>query len=167
MRCSTVQISEAGISQIERDGIVLTVPKDEIRQITLCYDPRTRYPFLQFFSGFGLVATGLVLIIAAFIMAEGGIYTIQIKSLIFRIPFAPVVLWSMVGIGLWLLTGVFRGRYNFLIKTEKGTRKIFFEASADIGEIQRFIKRANLELGYDIDVSILNTVHIGDSGGTQ
>ncbi len=159
MRCSTVQILGSGISQIEKDGAALTIPKDEITQITLCYDPKTRHPFLHFLAGFGLVTTGLVFLIAAFILAEGGVYTLQIKSLIFRIPFAPLVLWAMVGIGLWILLGVFRGRYNFLIKTGKGNRKIFFPESTDIREIRQFVERAHRELGYDIDVSIMDTMH--------
>ncbi len=159
MRCSTVQISGSGISQIEGNMITVTVPKGEIRKIALSYDPKSRHPFLQFLAGFGLIVTGLVLIIAAFIMAEGGVFPVQIKSFTIRIPLAPIVLWAMVGIGLWLLIGVFRGRYNFLVKTEKGTRKIFFEESADIRDIRQFVMRAMHEFGYDIDVSIMDTMH--------
>ena len=65
----------------------------------------------------------------------------------------------MVGAGLWLIIGVFRGRYNLLIETAGGNRKVFFPESADIREIRDFVARAARELGYDIDVSIMDSMH--------
>jgi len=160
MVCAAVKITESGICQVEGDKVVATVPKEEIRRVRLSHDSQSRHPFLRFFTGFALVTTGLILLIAAFIIAEGGVYLLQMQSYTLRIPISPIVLWLMVGVGLWLLVGVFRGRYNLLLDTEKGTRKIFFTASADIREIRCFIERANGELGYDIDTSIMETMYI-------
>jgi len=148
-----------GISQIEGDRIAVTVPKEEIKLIKLSYDPRSRHPFLRFLLGFGLIVTGLILIIAAFIMVEVGVFFVHIESYTLSVPIVPIGLWLMVGIGLWLLVGIFRGRYALLIDTEKGIRKIFFSESMDIKEIRRFIERAIKELGYDIDISIMETMH--------
>jgi hypothetical protein len=159
MICAAVKITESSICQMKADKVVATVPKEEIRRIRLSHDSQSRHPFLRFFTGFVLVTTGLIMLMAAFIIAEGGVYLLQIQSYTLGIPIIPIVLWSMVGAGLWLLIGVFRGRYNLLLDTEKGTRKIFFAASADICEIQRFIERANGELGYDIDTSIMETMY--------
>lgn len=147
------------MSQVDGDKEVVAVPKEEIRRVSLSHDPQSRHPFLRFFAGFVLVTTGLILLTAAFIIAEGGVYHLHLQSYTLGVPLIPIVLWSMVGGGLWLLIGVFRGRYNLLIDTEKGCRKIFFAASADIREIARFIKRANEELGYDIDTSIMETMY--------
>ncbi|HUJ18210.1 MAG TPA: hypothetical protein VL197_09500 [Nitrospirota bacterium] len=147
---------------MEGDKILVTVPKEEIRGVQLRHDSKSRHPFLRFLSGFVLVVTGLVLVIAAFIMAEGGVYLVKIRSLTLGIPIAPLVIWLMVGVGLWLLIGVFRGRYNLLINAQKGIRKIFFGESADIREIIRFIRRANQELGYQIDLSLTETMYIAD-----
>jgi len=162
MRCSTVQISASGISQLEESRIAAAVPKENIRRIKLAYDSMTRHPFLQFLAGFGLIVTGLVLLIAAFIMAEVGAYFFHLASHTFSIPVAPIGLWLMVGAGLWLLIGVFRGRYNLLISTAQGSRKIFFGAGTDIEDILHFIERANRELGYDIDLSIKETMYVKD-----
>jgi hypothetical protein len=160
VRCSTVQISVSGISQIEGDKIALTVPKEEVRCIKLSYDPESRHPFLRFFAGFSLVVAGLIMIIADYLIVEIGIIPVRIASHTFSIPVATIGLWLGVGAGLWLLIGVFRGKYTLLIDTARGIRKIFFATSADIREIQRFIDRANQELGYDIDMSIMDTMHI-------
>ncbi len=163
MRCSTVQISGAGISQLGGDGIATSVPKEEIRGVKLAYDPRSRHPFLRFLAGFGMVVAGLILIIADFIIVEVGVFRLQVGAHTYAIPVAPIGLWLAVGVGLWLLIGIFRGRYNLSISTGSVTRKIFFAESADIREIRDFIGRANRELGYDIDISIMETMYLKDA----
>lgn len=136
------------------------VPKEEIRRITLSHDSMSRHPFLQFLAGFVLTVTGLILGIAAFILAdEGGVFLVEVKPLVVKVPIIAMGLCLLIWLGLWLLKGVFRGRYNFLIDTEKGTRKVFFEEPADIQEIAQFVRRAQQELGYHIDVSIMESMH--------
>ncbi len=166
MICSKVQITGPGVSQLDGERITVTVPKEDIRRIKLSYDPRSKHPFLRFLGGFGLIVSGLVLLIAAFIMVEVGVLFVRLASYTFSIPVVPISLWLMVGAGLWLLLGVFRGRYLLFIATDQGFRKIFFEESTDIGEILRFIERANRELAYNIDISITDTMYIkhGASG---
>jgi len=159
MICSTVQILGSGINQVENNKIVATVPKEEIQLIKLSHDSRSHHPFLRFLVGFVLMVTGLILLLAEFIIAEGGIVSLKMKSFTFGVPIIPILLWAMVGMGAWFLIGVFRGRYNFLIKTDHGMRKIFFEESADIREIRDLITRAKDEFGYDIDVTLLNSMH--------
>jgi hypothetical protein len=159
MICSTVQILGTGISQIENNRVVNMVPKEEILYIKLSHDSRSHRPFLRFLAGFVLMATGMILLLAEFIIAEGRIISLQLKSFTFGLPFIPILLWSMVGVGAWLLIGVFRGRYNFLIETKKGIQKIFFDESTDIREIRDFIIRAKDELGYDIDVTLFDSMH--------
>lgn len=156
---ATVKITGSGLSQMDGDKVVVTVPKEEIQRVRLSHESQSRHPFLRFFAGFVLVTTGLILLTAAFIVAEGGVYLLQLQSYTLGIPVIPILLWAMVGVGLWLLAGVFRGNYNLLLDTDKGTRKIFFAASADIREIHRFIERANRELGYAIDTSIMETMY--------
>jgi len=154
-----VQILGSGISQVENNEIVATVPKEEIQLIKLSHDSRSRHPFLRFLAGFVLMVTGLILLLAEFIIAEGGIVSLQMRSFTLGIPIVPILLWAMVGIGVWLLIGVFQGRYNFLIKTDHGMQKIFFEESADIREIRDFVTRAKNEFGYNIDVTLLDSMH--------
>jgi hypothetical protein len=160
MICSKVQILSSGISQFEGSKLVAAVSKEGIRQVKLCYDSRSRHPFLQFLAGFVLMLTGLIMLLAEFVIAEGGIMFIQMKFVTFGLPIVPILLWAMVGAGAWLLIGVFRGRYNFLIKTDVGIRKIYFEESVDIRDIRDFITRAKVELGYEIDATIMDTMHV-------
>jgi hypothetical protein len=163
MICSDVKISVSGLSQLKGNDIVSTVPKDDIVNITLCYDSRSTRPFLRFSAGFILIAVGLVFLTTAFLMAEGGVYNLELQVFTLGVPLIPIALWLLVGFGLWLILGVFPGRYNLLIKTRRGSRKIFFRQSADIREIRSFVGRAVGELGYTIDVSLLNTMLL-DSG---
>ena len=155
IRCSKVEISETTISEIHRDRIFVTVPREQIRQIKLCYDTSAKNPFCQYFLGFTLFSIGLIGLIVVFYASIGGGSLIQAKSEEFVVPLVPAALWLMVGTGLWLLGGIFRAKYFFLIDTENGIRKFFFENSGDINEIQQFIRRAHLNFGYVIDVSIL------------
>ncbi len=159
IRCSKVEISGTTISELHCDRIFVAVPREQIRHIQLCYDASPKNPFCQFFLGFNLFLIGLIGLIVVFYASMGEGSLIQSESGEFVVPLIPVVLWLMVGTGLWLLRGVFHARYLFLIDTENGIRKIFFEESADINEIQLFIRRAQLHFGYAIDVSVLQKNH--------
>ncbi len=167
MKCSTVQISGSCIDELSEDGIATTVPREDIRRVKLSYNPQSRHPFLRFLVGFGMVVSGLIMIIADFIIVEVGVFQLRVASHAFRIPAAPIGLWLAVGAGLWLLIGVFRGRYNLSIDTGSGIRKVFFAESANIREILQFIGRANREFGYDIDTSIMETMYLKDAAGGQ
>ena len=158
MRCSTVEISGSAISQLEGGAVVELVPKEEIREVTLCHDSRSRYPFLRFFTGFVLILFGLILLADAFLKAEGGVVLVRIKSFTLGVPVLPLLLWGMIGGGIWLIRGVFRGRFNFLIKSVNGDRKIFFGEAADVKEIRDFVGRAVHEFGYEIDASLFDTM---------
>jgi hypothetical protein len=167
MKCSSITITASGISQHCDDSCMVTVPKDAIRSVKLGHDSRSRRPFLRFFVGFILVASGIVFLTAAFLIAEGGIVSMHLNSRVLGVPVLPVALWLLVGAGLWLIMGVFRGRYTMEITTEEGQKKFHFEESAKIVEINRFLQRANRELGYEIDLSLMNTMLIRRDEGEQ
>jgi hypothetical protein len=158
MRCSTVEISGSSIHQLDGGAVVANVPKEEIREVTLCHDSRSRYPFLRFFTGFILILFGLILFADAFLKAEDGVVLLHLKSFTIGIPVISILLWGMIGGGVWLIRGVFRGRFNFLIKTSMGDRKIFFGEAADTREIRHFVGRAVSEYGYEIDASLFDTM---------
>ncbi len=160
--CPTVEISGSAITQLEGGTVVETVSKEDIRKVTLCYNSRSRRPFLRFFIGFVLVLFGLIFLTDAFLKAEGGVVFLSIKkSYVVGVPILPILLWGMVGEGLWLILGVFRGRYTFLVKTERGDRKIFFRESTDVRVVREFVRRAVSDFGYEIDTSLFETMHFG------
>ncbi len=160
--CSTVEISGSAITQLEGGAVVEAVSKEDIRKVTLCYNSRSRRPFLRFFIGFVLVLFGLIFLTAVFLRAEGGVVFLSIRrSYVVGIPLFPILFWGMVGEGLWLILGVFRGRYALLVKTERGDRKIFFRESTDVIEVREFVRRAVSNFGYEIDTSFFETMHFG------
>jgi hypothetical protein len=155
IRYSKVEISDSGIIEHAGDGIVVAIPRGQIRQIKLCYDTKARNPFCQYFLGFTLFSLGVIGLGVTFLAGLSGVLLAQAGPGTFAIPLVPVTLWLMVGAGFWLLMGIFSARYHLLIDSEGGVRKIFFDKSADITDIRQFIRRAHLDYGYAIDVSVL------------
>ncbi|HAM50124.1 MAG TPA: hypothetical protein DCP92_05315 [Nitrospiraceae bacterium] len=164
IRCSSVEISGSAIRQRDGDRSVLIVPREQIQLIKLAYDTSAKNPFCQYFLGFTLFSLGLIGLIATFIASLGGVSLIKMGSGDLGLPLIPIALWFMIGIGFWLLIGIFRARYHLLIATEQGLRKIFFEQSIDIKEIQQFIRKAHLNFGYEIDTSILEKLKVSSLG---
>ncbi len=159
IRCSKVEISNSGISEHDGDRIVVTIPRERIRQIRLCYDTESRNPFCQYFLGFTLLSLGLIGLVVTFFAGMRGDSPTQAEPGIFILPIVPVALWLMVGTGFWLLMGIFRARYHLWIDTEEGIRRIFFGKKVDIAEIRQLMRRAHLNFGYEIDVSVLERNH--------
>lgn len=160
IRCSNVEISGTAIRELDCDRILLFVPREQIRQIKLAYDTSVKNPFCQYFLGFTLFALGLIGLIVTFLASLGGGSVTQMESREFGLPVIPISLWLMIGIGLWLLRGILRARYHLIIDTEQGMHKVFFDQSIDITEIRQFVRRAHLNFGYEIDVSILEQMHV-------
>ncbi len=155
IRCSRVEISETGISELDGEKVLATFRRDQIRRIQLCYATNAKYPFFQYFLGFTLLSFALIGLLVTFLGSAGGRLIIRPESVGFPLPIVPTLQWLMAGIGFWLLVGIFSGRYLFLIDTGNQTHKIFFEKSVDIDEIRQIIRKAQLKFGYAIDDSIL------------
>lgn len=159
LRCSKVTISATTISELDGDRVVISIPREQIRQIKLRYDTDVRKPFCQYFLGFSLLSLGLIGLVVTFFASTGGASLILNDSGNFVLPLVPIALWLMVGIGAWLLIGIFRARYHLWIDTENGTHKIFFDKTVDIQEIRQFIRQAHLNFGYSIEVAIPENLH--------
>jgi len=160
LRCPKVEITGINISELDGDRLVMTIPREQIRQIKLHYDTGAKYPFCQYFLGFTLFSLGLLGLVLTFFASTRGGPLIQDESGNFVLPLIPIILWIMIGTGFWLLIGIFRARYHLYIDTENGIYKIFFDKKKDIKEIQQFIRQAHLNFGYSIDVSILEKMPI-------
>ncbi|MDA8164363.1 MAG: hypothetical protein M0017_04950 [Desulfobacteraceae bacterium] len=154
LKCSQVEISGTGISEIHGKRVVVALPREQIRQVTLCHDSSARHPFSQYFLGYVLLIFGMLGLLVDFLASAGGAL-IHIGHGEFVLPLIPITHWVMIGVGFWLLRGVFRARYHLLVETERGKRKVFFEKNANIEDIQRFARMAQLLHGYTIDLSVL------------
>ncbi len=159
LRCPKVEITGTNISELDGERPVLTIPREQIRHIKLCYDTRAKNPFCQYFLGFTLLSMGLLGLMVTFYAGLSGNLVAQAEPGSFVIPIVPAALWLMTGVGFWLLRGIFKARYHLMIHSEEGISKIFFDKTADIGEIRLFIRKAQLKFGYRIDVSVLEEGH--------
>ena len=160
LRCSKIEITGTHISELDGERLVMTIPREQILKIKLCYDTDAKYPFCQYFLGFTLLSLGLIGLAVTFFASISGGPLVQTESGNFVLPLVPMTLWLMVGAGFWFLLGIFRAKYHLWIETENGICKIFFDKKADIKEIQQFIRQAHLYFGYAIDVSILEKMSI-------
>ncbi len=151
IRCSCVSIDDSCVSELQGCRTVRAIPREEIRGIELRYDTRAKSPFFQFFLGFTLCALGMIGLISLFIASAGRASPVQDDPPFVVLPLIPVVLWIVIGAGLWLLIGVFRARYHLAIHTPRGIQKIFFEKKTGIREIRQFVADARLRFGYEID----------------
>ncbi|MGD0887021.1 MAG: hypothetical protein ABSA46_19435 [Thermodesulfovibrionales bacterium] len=160
IRYSKVEISDSGIIERNGNSIVITIPREQIRQIKLCYDTMAKNPFCQYFLGFTLLSLGLIGLLVTFFAGVHGNSPAHAEPGTFVFPLVPAALWLMIGAGIWLLMGIFRARYHLWIYTETGIRKIVFDKTVDIGEIRQFIRKAQVNFGYEIDMSVLEKNHL-------
>ncbi len=163
IRCSTLEISGTSISRLEGDKIVLTVPREQIRHIVLIYDSDVKNPFCRYLLGFVLLLLGLIGLTAVLLASAGGRPLIQPETGSSEIAPIIIALWAMMGIGIWLLMGIFRARYQLLIHTPNGPQRAPFSNSMKVPEIRQFIRRAHMFFGYEIDISLLDKIHSSSS----
>ena len=160
LRCSNVEISADEITEFSGERAVFSVPRRQIRHIKLSYDTSVKTPFLHFFMGFTLTTLGIIGMTTFLIAAAGEGRFIQRESGHLALPLVPIALWVVIGLGIWLLMRVFRARYHFVVDTGGGERKIFFERSADVRDIQQLVRRARIAFGYEIESSILEKMQV-------
>ena len=158
MRCSNAAISQAGISRVDGENITFSVPREQIRSITLAHDTGAGHPFCQYLLGFMLTSFGVLGLFVVFFASTGKSSLTRQEEGEFVLPLIPILLWIITGAGLWLLSGIFRARYHLLIATDKETWRIFFDKEIEIGEIRQFLRKAGLNFGYTIDMSILENM---------
>lgn len=153
IRCTRVEISDAMICEICRTKTVTSVRREDIRHIKLTYDTSAKYPFFQFFFGFILISLGFIGLIVAWLASSVVGEPIDIDPDQVRVPIIPIFLWLMIVSGVWNLAKVFRASYHLLIETEDGLTKVFFEKSAKLEDIQKFVRKVCWQFGYEIDTS--------------
>ena len=160
LRCSNVEISAGRIAEFDGGRTVVAVSREQIRHIKLSYDTSVKTPFLHFFMGFTLTTLGMIGMITVFTAAARPGWLMQREPGHMVLPLIPIMLWAVIGIGLLLLMRVFRAQYHLVVDTGNGECKVFFERSADVLDIGRFIRRAKIDFGYEIESSILERMQV-------
>ncbi len=157
IRCLRVEVSASGVREWSSNRISNIIPRDQIRQITLCSGTDVKYPFCQYVLGLALFLIGLLGLAVSLLEVIGQGYLVQSEPGVIMLPLTPLALLFTAGIGFWILAGIFRVRYFFMIETKKGASKISFGKSADVDEIKRFIWKMKMSFGYVIDVPTFPT----------
>ena len=156
MAYAEIEISDTAVRKIDDGRVVITIGKERIRQIRICYDTEARNPFCQYFLGFVMLSLGLLGLVVTFFASTGVGGLAASEPGEFVVPLIPVILWVMAGIGFWLLLGIFQARYHLCIDTDRGALRVSFGKAAEVAEIRRFIRMANQKYGYEIDSSLLD-----------
>ncbi len=121
---------------------MVRVPRERVRNIKLIYDTAARYPFTQFFVGFLLVTLGGIGAVVLFLTSLRESLPVEVESGNVSLNLIPTALWLMVALGVGLLAGVFRARYQLAIETDDGIRRIVLGRTADLPDIRRLVGSA-------------------------
>ncbi|MDA8431605.1 MAG: hypothetical protein M0Z60_01430 [Nitrospiraceae bacterium] len=165
IRCPTLEFSGTAISELEGDKTVFTVPRDQIRRLTLLYESEVKNPFCRYFMGFVLFFLGLVGLIAVMLASAIGHPLLQPETGSSELAPLLLLLWLLIGVGIWLLSAIFSARYRLLIDASGGQHKVSFAKAMTLLEIRQFIKRAQMFFGYEIDVSVLDKAGVSSMLG--
>jgi hypothetical protein len=157
IRLSTVEISKAGISELENGRIVANVPKQDILELRLMYGTSAERRIVQFCCSMILIALGLFSAWMAFQHAWAGVRGTFQGIYVFG---SGAVILVFAGVGLFL--DVLRRKYFLLVRSKTAIRKITFERSVSFDQIRDFVADAKSRFGYEIGFEILSEIRSGN-----
>lgn len=153
--CAAVEFSESMV-RVAGTRTEARLPREQVRHIQLVYDTAAGYPFTQFFVGFLLVTLGGIGVVVLLLTGLRDSLPIDMESGVVSLNLVPTALWLTVALGIGLLAGVFRARYQLAIETDDGMRRVVLGTSADLPDIRRLVGSAIRSFGYEIDTSVLD-----------
>ena len=141
LRYLSIELSDAGIAEMDGQRRIVFVPLDEIRHVQICHGFTVEHPIRQFTFGLccifiGLVAIGLDLVwfeqggIGAWAMLPGGVI-----ALLFGL--------GVIGLGL-------RRKHYLRVVTNKDERKVLLHGPFDVRELLPLLESANEQWGYRV-----------------
>jgi hypothetical protein len=147
-------VSKDGIYELDRKRVIVSIPKNEIKNIKLQFGSKAEKPFTQAFLSIILIGLGIKIgIIPLFkfvhdIIANPGLNNQTSSPYVAAFIFLGSI-W--VPIGFAFLIAVFQNRYFLLIDTIKGRRKIIFKEKIEKEKVDQFIEKINIKHGYSIN----------------
>jgi len=137
-----VEISEKGISELDRSTRVVFIPKAEIVRVQVAYGCASESPGLQSLVGAGLVCLGFVSLVGICrIFIHGG----RLFKLSLGLPLLIVV-------GGWLRREVVTKQVYLLVVTHAETRKIVLRGPVESKVLADFLQEAKRDFGFDFEV---------------
>jgi len=145
-----VEFSAHGVALLDQQSKILSIPKQDIRQIILKYGFQSERPVAEAAFGVVLFLVGLYFIVnfVLHILINHTVYTTMLLSIL------------LLPVGVWFVLNGFRKRLYFEVWLDHDKRKFPLEKNPDKVELKKFIKTVS-QFGYFIDAEILDKNIIG------
>jgi hypothetical protein len=145
VRFHNVEISDQYMTLFDQQYKILSIPRKDVRKITLKYGFQSERPIVQAGFGVALLLIGLYFIV-----------NFILQMLLNRIVYTDMLLSILLfPVGVWFMVDGFRRRLHFEVSLDNDKRKFPLGKNPDKGELQKFIKIAT-QLGCSIDATILD-----------
>jgi hypothetical protein len=135
-----VRVTPTEIAEIDSGRLMLSIPRQDIRGLSLCYGARAEHPIRQIIAGTFLIFLGLIPIpYLIYCFEHGGVI---FEPVLFMLGFA--------AIGIWIIFHA-TSKGNFLeVETVRAFRKIVFHGRVESAELEAFV--AAIETIYECKV---------------
>lgn len=145
VRFHNVVIDQESMMLYSHQSKLLSVPKKDIRRITLRYGFQSERPMAQVLFGIAVVGLGIFFVTNFLLVA-------RIERIIYDVGcLSPLLL----PVGGWFIVDGLRKRLYFEVVLDNDKRKFPLGKNPDKSELQKFIRIAS-QLGYPIDAKILD-----------
>ncbi len=160
----SVQFSSSEVCELDDGKVLVSIPRDKIRKLSLQRGTSANRPLPQFIIALILIVIGvfcsspILRFLTDAMSANAGHASITgLQLLAFGVP--------MILIGIWLIAEIVRKKYYLLIQTEDGSQKIAFESKAELLRINLFIRDVHQEFGYSISSNLDIIMEVNESKG--
>ena len=127
LRCDNLAVSARGITETDRNKVVVFVPSEEIDHVELRFGRSAHHPLASLAMGAAFVAAGL-----------WGLVHLMVAPAGFRYEAAAAAL-GMIGGAI--VFDVLKQRYFFEIHRRNGIRRAVFSKNAEMQKIQEFCRQ--------------------------
>ena len=140
IECCGIRCSEQNLSEIDTGKIMVTVPRQEVRRITLRHGTQAPHPVLQFVMGLALIGPGYFP--ARHLvhwLRHGGTF---LSDELWIIPF--------VVAGVWMAFSAFSRGYFLEVELQQGSKRLAFDHEPAFTELEKFL--GNVEKCYGLAI---------------
>lgn len=139
----SVEVSDEGLSEMDRGRRSVFVPREEIRGIELSYGLGSERPLAGVIVGVILLLVGIWPLMTLYsVLTEGG-----------RFPVGMITPAAFLCVGGWLIYFSLKKRLHFLIRTERDRRKILFHGKIKQEDLMELLRAAEKDFGHSINRS--------------
>jgi hypothetical protein len=145
---SSIRISSDSIAELDGSRTSISIPRQDIINISLKYGSTSERPIAQFMVSVILVGLGLYLGVYPLAdMIVRGNYFSNLQSFKLFAYAVPLIL-----LGGYYLNRLFIKRFYLLVYTNNDKRRLVFNDKLTEGEVQTFIMNCNNSLRYGVKI---------------